>query len=178
MVGAVALARSTALLLMVAASGCPGAMPPKDGSTTTDGRRDSVHASEGKKPDASAKYDLPVKAGVPCLSGACGPNLICMANICLNTCTNPDSKCNAKVATCAANEACMYASSFTDACYAAPRTAGQSCDESQALFCAQGNLCVKVGTASPMCLALCSPGCPTKTTCQTTNTGCKVCVPS
>jgi hypothetical protein len=173
------VARSAVLLLAMAACGCPGAMTLRDGAATTDGGHDSVRRSEGKKADAATTFDLPVSPGVPCLSGACGPNLICMANVCLKMCTNADSKCNAKVATCAANEACMYASSFTDACYPAPRTAGQSCDETQALFCAQGNLCVRVGTAATLtCLALCQYGCPAKTTCQTTNTGCKVCVPS
>ena len=173
-----ALSRMTSLLLL--ASGCPGSMAPKDQSGPVDRGEGGRRADQQKKVDATPTFDLPVTPGVPCLSGACGANLICMANECLKMCTQPDGECNAKVATCGAQEACMFASSFTDACYPAKKTAGQACDYSQAIYCAQGALCVTVGTASPICLQLCQYGCPANTTCRQTNPPnvCNVCVPN
>ena len=126
--------------------------------------------------DTLSKVDLPVKAGVPCLSGACGPNLICMANVCMTMCTQTSASCYDKVASCTASESCRYASSFTDACYPAVAKLNAPCDDGQVVFCGQGMLCVSVDSAAPRCLALCKYGCPTGTVCRTTSTGCQVCL--
>jgi hypothetical protein len=170
-------------LLALALVGCGGSVvPPGGGDSRRDGN--TIVWPEGGVKDRSARdtspflQDLPTNAGDPCTYGKCGPNLICMANICMTMCIQPMSGCNDKVATCkAASEACMYASDFTDACYPATAKEGQPCDMMKGLYCLGGALCVKVGNATPKCLRLCKYNCPTGSQCGKTNNNCSVCIP-
>ncbi len=164
-------------VLLAGLAACSGGVI-EDGGSTGDGPRKLDHSRVDlpktvDQPHAGA--DLPITPGEACLYGACGPNLICMANQCLKMCIQPMSGCNDKVTECGTNHACMFASSFTDACYPATAQAGQPCDLSKALYCVGGALCVKVGTNTPKCLKLCKYGCGSAP-CQKTSNGCEVCI--
>jgi hypothetical protein len=128
--------------------------------------------------DTSVRVDLTTRPGDPCTSGKCGPNLICMANSCLKMCTQPKAGCNLKEATCAAGEACMWASDFSDACYPAAATLLQPCDYNKGIYCVGGTLCVRVDNLAAKCLKVCPGGleCPSGVPCGQTTTGCPVCI--
>jgi hypothetical protein len=169
-------------LLGAALCGCGGSVVPPSGD---DARRDGnpIVWPEGGTKDRGTRdsspflQDLTAAAGDPCTYGKCGPNLICMANICMTMCIQPMPGCNDKVATCkATSEACMYASDFTDACYPATAKEGQACDMSTATYCVGGTLCVKVDSKPPKCLRLCKYGCPSGAQCGKTSNGCSVCI--
>ncbi len=168
------------VLLALALAGCGGNVSGGD-----TGKRDGapvVWPEAGNK-DTRARdsspflQDLTATSGDPCTFGKCGPNLICMANICMTMCVQPMPGCNDKVSACKGDkEACMYASDFTDACYPATAKEGQPCDVQKAIYCVGGTLCVKVGTANPKCLRLCKYGCPTGAQCGKTSNNCQVCI--
>lgn len=172
-----------ALLLAVPAAGCSTGtleVDQFDGGTSVirpprpkDMGRKNDRAS-GPADVGSQSADLPAKKGALCPYGKCGPNLICMAGICLRTCTVPDGNCNDKAKECAANETCIWASSFSGACMRAGSGHLGPCGTSN--FCAGGTLCVKVGNASPKCLKLCKYGCPPGAPCWSTDDGCKICI--
>jgi hypothetical protein len=126
--------------------------------------------------DSLPRVDLAAHAGDPCTFGQCGLNLICGGGTCLTMCTQPTPACNDKVATCGPNEACLEASSFTDACYPATAQPGQPCSDA---ICVAGSLCVEVRqgtkTLPPKCLKLYQYGCGGAQAAVTDN-GCKVCL--
>jgi hypothetical protein len=171
----------SALLLPAACGGSvgdPGADGPPRRDTLINWIKDGGKRDAPRAPDGQRLIDLTAKAGAPCTYGKCGPNLICMANICLKMCAQPMGQCNDKVAACAADEACMYASDFTDSCYPATAKEGQSCSWKNAVYCVGGTLCVEVGSKPAVCLRLCKYGCPAGSVCQKTNppSSCEVCV--
>lgn len=171
--------RTALLLLLSAAAGCGGSVSGGD-----TGRRDGspvvwreAGLDRATRDSSPFQKDLTAAAGDPCTYGKCGPNLICMANVCMTMCVQPMPGCNDKVAACKADkEACMYASDFTDACYPATAKEGQPCDLAKAIYCVGGTLCVKVGTATPKCLRLCKYGCPAGAQCGKTSNNCQVCI--
>ena len=128
--------------------------------------------------DAGTRLDLTTKAGDPCVYGACGAKLVCMANVCLTMCTEPVAGCNHKVAACGPDEACMWESDFTGACYPASAKLGQACNMSKGIYCVGGTLCVTVGSNPAKCLQLCpgGTGCAAGVQCAKTTTGCWVCI--
>lgn len=150
--------------------GCGGQV-----SVTSDGgggRGDAPRKEQGTKPgDAAHLFDLPTQAGVPCLYGQCGANLICMANVCHTMCPLPTDNCNDIAAGCAADETCLTASSFNGFCVTATGNAGDRC--SDGVYCKPKTLCVKVGSSNPKCYPLCKYGCSGQ--CGTTSNGCRVC---
>lgn len=164
------------LVALCALGACPGSMILNDARSELSTPDGGGGPRDGK---VNNKVDLPTTPGVPCLSGQCGPNLICMANVCLKMCNQPMAGCNDLVATCSPKEACMSASSFTDACYPASAALNDRCDLTQAIFCVQGTLCVKVDSKpGGRCLKLCKYGCPSGTHCVTTTNHCDVCLPN
>ena len=171
--------RSRALLVLsLSTIACGGSVVPPAGDGA---RRDGstvVWPEAGRKDSSPFLQDLTAAAGDPCTFGKCGPNLICMANVCMKMCTQTMPGCNDKVTECDnTKEGCMYASDFTDACYPASAKENEPCDGAKAIFCVGGNLCVKVGTKAPKCLRLCKYGCPSGTQCGKTNNNCSVCIP-
>lgn len=122
--------------------------------------------------DQGVGVDLPTQPLDPCLTGKCGADMLCIANLCHRTCDQPDPKCNDKVAGCGAGQACRPASSFSDACFPS-EPAGSDCSSGQS--CEGGTLCVNKGAGKgTICLKLCKYGCGGAQCVQTTN-GCNVC---
>jgi hypothetical protein len=142
----------------------------REGGTASD--------APGPQRDTGVRLDLTTKAGDPCTYGACGANLVCMGNTCLKMCTEPISGCNLKTTPCGPDEACMYESDFTGACYPASAALGQACDMSKEIYCVGGTLCVTVGSAAARCLQLCpgGTGCAPGVQCGKTTNNCQVCV--
>ncbi len=124
-------------------------------------------------PDQGIGVDLPTKHGDPCLTGKCGGDMLCLANICHMLCEQPDTACNDKVASCGAGKACVPASSFSDACFSGV-PAGSDCSGGQ--ICEGGTLCVKKNKGKGIvCLKLCKYGCG-GAPCVSTMNGCNVCL--
>lgn len=172
----------TALLLALSASGCKTGVVEV---ITDSGKKDApIAGGEGGTKDAPSSpdneiwpdwlpaFDLTAKAGDPCTYGKCGPGLICMANTCHSICS---TDCGDKAPECQPNEGCHWVTSFSAACLLGTAKYPETCGGG--VFCIGGYLCVNISSKGTMCLTLCKYGCPSGTTCGTTNNGCKVCIP-
>ncbi|MCK5800413.1 MAG: hypothetical protein KAI47_24655 [Deltaproteobacteria bacterium] len=123
--------------------------------------------------DTGPLADLPTKHLDPCLTGKCGNGMLCVANICHKACeTLPTDHCNDKVPACGAGEACVQASSFSEACFAADPV-GSPCGQGQ--MCAAGTLCVNTGKYV-RCLKLCKYGCASGQCGTTQEYKCSICL--
>ncbi|MCC6751206.1 MAG: hypothetical protein IT371_26375 [Deltaproteobacteria bacterium] len=174
----VALAVLLGLPSLVACKG--GVVDPGTGDGRPPVRRDGEppipppnEAGTPPPVDSGGSYvDLPTRPHDPCPLGKCGPNLLCLAGICHQTCSTPNAKCNEKVAPCEDDEACQPASSFADACYRATSRWGEPCGQANSV-CAGGSLCVKASGAIK-CMRLCKYGCNGRP-CMPLRNGCQVC---
>jgi hypothetical protein len=135
--------------------------------------------AESSHPDGSGSVrdsrhpllDLTARAGDPCVTGKCGPKLTCRANVCLATCTGG---CGEVAPECPDGWACSNDSDFSGACTPPDRKMGERCDDNP--NCEAKSLCVTLYDSTRKCLALCKYGCPTKTECWGTESGCEICV--
>lgn len=118
--------------------------------------------------------DAPQTPGDPCPFGTCGGQAICVAALCRAMCTASPGGCNEKTGDCPAGTACFPATSFTDACFPATAKTGETCGGGN--DCVPGNVCVKVGSAQPVCLSLCKYGCQAGQRCVQTSNNCQVCL--
>ena len=128
----------------------------------------------GQRPDTTAPIPGP---GELCPFAECTADAVCLGGLCHKICVQ-ESTCNDKGATaCAANEVCLQATSFSDACFVATAKTGQLCGvEPEYALCRAGNLCVKVDARQPRCLKLCKYGCSAGEVCMSTTNDCQVCV--
>lgn len=127
-------------------------------------------------PDAGA---LPA-VGEPCAAWECAAGAICFMGVCRKACRQSVPNCNAEVAACGPDQACIAgASSFDDVCYPAEAGLHELCGPANGKQCLPGHLCVEVDGEPARCLRLCQHGCPTTpvTQCEQTTNGCSVCIP-
>lgn len=144
---------------------------------------------EGEKPDTPAEREeqqaTPQSFSAPALPGPgelcpdalCSDEAVCLGGVCHRKCTQALPSCNDVVRGCTAEEVCLPATSFTDACFPATARTGEPCgSEADGAICRAGNLCVQGLDGHARCLKLCRYSCPAAQCVQTTS-GCDVCVP-
>ena len=166
----------TLLLLCASAIHCGGDPfedpPPKKESPT----KTSDEPAKTPQP-ASTPPPAPPSAGDLCPTGECEGKSICIGGICYAKCMQASPSCNDIVPACPSGQACLGATSFTDACFPTGARTGELCGPAaDGAICRSGNLCVALKDAQPRCLKLCKYNCPAERCVQTQN-GCGVCLP-
>ncbi len=126
------------------------------------------------QPDTLAPLPGP---GEVCPAAECTADAICLGGVCHRKCTT-QAQCNEKQQPgCAADEICLPASSFTDACIPAIAKLGELCGpDADGALCQAGMLCINVNEAKARCMKLCEYGCAPGQQCAGASNGCDVCV--
>ncbi len=132
-------------------------VPPLEGGADIAGQWDTGAAPDIMIPDLSSPDSSVILDKGPTTGGKCpcavGSGLTCVNNACRAQCKAPTDGCKA-ISNCPAAEACVETSKKGFWVCIPGSAPGKSC--SGQYFCAQKHVCAKFGSASYLCLPVCS----------------------